>query len=255
MALGLEAMASVKLSFFLGVEFNIIQKVLLWITKNSKKTDTDVKSRTKKWQKIISLSSFKPHLLRLGKASLEEVAECSSRIRVFFLILSPWSWCGFPSLESPYLPGEAALSFFYWGVSFFGSTNPTPQAFWSAGVTRSQQFFNPKQPNSTWESEANFWMVAFGSTKGNPGLFHRSQGQMWENKNPRCSGSAKGVLPIILAVGYHVDHVPWSKMAWEERWWEIHGILMGPIDQEENMENFPWLRYVSLPVRYRWCEG
>lgn len=217
MALGLEAMASVKLSFFLGVEFNIIQKVLLWITKNSKKTDTDVKSRTKKWQKIISLSSFKPHLLRLGKASLEEVAECSSRIRVFFLILSPWSWCGFPSLESPYLPGEAALSFFYWGVSFFGSTNPTPQAFWSAGVTRSQQFFNPKQPNSTWESEANFWMLAFGSTKGNPGLFHRSQGQMWEKKIP----GAREALKVCFPLSWQLDTMLTmylGPIVTEERW-------------------------------------
>ena len=34
----------------------------------------------------------------------------------------------------------------------------------------------------------------------------------------RCSGSTKGVLPIILAVRYHVNHVPWLKMTGKKGW-------------------------------------
>lgn len=92
------------------------------------------------------------------------------------------------------------------------------------GVTRSHQFLNPKQPNSTLESEANFWMVAPGSTqKKSLGLWQRTQRGFCGKKNPRCSGSAKGVLPIILAVGYHVNHVPWlNKVTEDPRRWEIH---------------------------------
>ena len=61
---------------------------------------------------------------------------------------------------------------------------------------------------------------------------------MWEKKHPRCSGSAKGVLPIILAVGYHVNHVPWLNKIPEETRWEIYGIFDGSHGSQEKTDEF-----------------